>query len=135
VRIGTPLKDLIEECGGFVKEPAKVIFGGPMMGITQYTLDVPIIKGTSGIVFLSEEEAREGIKEEGVCIRCARCVDSCPMLLVPTALMNLVKLERFAEAEERGMGNCIECGACAYECPSKIPLVDYLKFGKSRMKR
>lgn len=131
VRIGATAGDLAETCGGFAKEPAKVIFGGPMMGMAQYTLDVPVIKGTSGIIFLSKDMLDES--EEGTCIRCGRCLGVCPVNLAPTTLMNLVKKEHFGEAKDTGIVNCFECGACAYECPAKIPLLDYMKFGKSKI--
>lgn len=131
VRIGTMLKDLEVSFGGFVKEPAKIISGGPMMGIAQYTLDIPIIKGTGGVIFLSKDEIDRSVEE--VCIRCARCIEVCPMELVPTTLMYRVKKENFSEAEEMGIMNCYECGACAYSCPAKIPLVDYMKFGKAKL--
>jgi len=131
IRIGTPLRDVVDECGGFLEEPKKVVFGGPMMGIAQYTMDVPVIKGTSGIIFFSERDLRE--EPAGTCIRCAKCIDSCPMGLMPTTLMNLAKRERFQEAADCGVAACIECGACAYECPAKIPLVDYMKWGKSKI--
>lgn len=130
VRIGTVLRDLIDVFGGFKKEPKKIVFGGPMMGFAQYTMDIPITKGTSGILFLSKDDLQEA--EESVCIRCARCIESCPMGLAPTTLMNLVKTERFQEAKEMGVIHCYECGSCAYECPAKIPLVDYMKFGKAK---
>jgi len=73
------------------------------------------------------------VAKEGVCIRCGKCIDVCPILLAPTSLMNLVKKERFAEAKELGIVNCFECGACAYECPAKIPLLDYMKYGKAKV--
>src|SRR3989338_4408676 len=120
VRIGTLLSDLVEEFGGFIKDPAKIVFGGPMMGIAQYTMDVPVVKGTSGVLFLPKEEA--ATPEEGVCIRCSRCIRACPAIIMPTTIANLVKKSRFAEAKEFGIAQCIECGACAYECPAKIPL-------------
>lgn len=131
VNIGTLLSDLINEFGGFAKKPKKIIFGGPMMGFSQYTMEVPIIKGTSGIVFLPDDEIDEA--KEGVCIRCGKCLEVCPMELAPTTLMHYVKKDRFKEAKELGVANCYECGACAYECPAKIPLLDYLKFGKSKV--
>jgi len=101
------------------------------MGFSQYTMEVPIIKGTSGIVFLPDDEIDEA--KEGVCIRCGKCLEVCPMELAPTTLMHYVKKDRFKEAKELGVANCYECGACAYECPAKIPLLDYLKFGKSKV--
>jgi len=128
VRIGTILSDLMAALGGFAKAPARVIVGGPMMGVAQYTMDIPITKRTGGILFLSKE--RDVRDEETVCIRCGKCVEVCPMELVPTTLMNYVKADRFQEAKGLGIMNCYECGACAYACPAKIPLLDYMKFGK-----
>lgn len=129
VRIGTLLSDLKEPLGGFIKEPERIIVGGPMMGIAQYTMDVPIVKGTSGILFLSREDMDR--QEESVCIRCGKCIDVCPMGLAPTTLMHYVKKKRFQEAKALGIPHCYECGACAYICPAKIPLLDYMKFGKA----
>jgi electron transport complex protein RnfC len=131
VKVGTLLSDLAPVFGGFTKEPKKVIVGGPMMGAAQFTMDVPISKGVSGVVFLSAEEVRHS--EESVCIRCGKCIEICPMGLVPTALMYRVKKEVFTEAKELGIANCYECGACAYACPAKIPLLDYMKYGKAKI--
>ncbi len=129
VRIGTQASDILQQCGHISQEPGKVIFGGPMMGFSQYTMDVPVIKGTSGIIFLSPAKVDKSV--ESVCIRCGKCLDVCPMQLVPTTLMNLIKQRRYAEAKAFGVDNCYECGSCAYECPAKIPLVDYMKLGKN----
>ncbi len=131
VRIGTPVRDLADACGGFTEEPVKVIFGGPMMGLTQYTLDVPIIKGTSGVVFLSEKDIRELV--EASCIRCGKCVDVCPLNLVPTDIVRLVKKGRYRGAVEYNIEDCVECGACSYECPSKVPLLQWIKIGKDEV--
>ncbi|MDP2913062.1 MAG: electron transport complex subunit RsxC [Candidatus Omnitrophota bacterium] len=131
VRIGTTLADLVNLLGVFVKEPKKIIAGGPMMGIAQHTMDIPITKGTGGIVFLSGDRIDES--KESVCIRCARCLEACPMGLVPTVLMHRVKKGLFSEAKDLGIAQCFECGACAYACPAKIPLLDYMKFGKSKV--
>jgi len=128
VPIGTPLSYIIEECGGLKKRVRKVIMGGPMMGITQYTLSISVIKGTSGILILGEEETRK--IEEKPCIKCARCVDHCPMGLLPTVLAHLVKKEKWDELEKYHIRDCFECGCCSYVCPSKIPLVHLIKQGK-----
>lgn len=131
IRIGTPVIDVINFCGGYVDNPKTIIFGGPMMGIAQYTENVPVIKGTSGILVNKDFT----VYEEGPCVRCGACVDACPMSLMPTEMYKLVKNKKFLEAKEYGVLDCIECGCCAYACPSYIPLVHYLKFGKSEVWR
>lgn len=128
VPLGTPFSHLIDECGGLEDEVDKVIMGGPMMGISQYTLDVPVVKGTSGVLVLTREEAF--FEEEKACIKCARCIDYCPMGLLPTTLVRLVKGERWNDLKGYNVTDCIECGCCSYVCPSKIPLVQFIKLGK-----
>ena len=130
-RIGTPVKDLADVCGGFKKDVRKIIFGGPMMGLAQAALDTPIIKGTSGVVFLSKDEARE--YPETNCIRCARCVDVCPVNLVPADIARSAKKGKCAEAIGHNIEDCVECGACSYECPAKIPLFQWIKIGKEEV--
>jgi electron transport complex protein RnfC len=131
VPIGTLFRDVIAHCGGTTQEPGKLIMGGPMMGLAQASDGVPVIKGTSGILALGPHQAI--IAEPQTCIGCARCVDTCPMKLVPTQLAKLIDHSRFAEAEERGVLDCMECGTCAYVCPSKINLVHLFKFGKAKI--
>lgn len=128
VPLGTPFSCVVEECGGLKENASKVIMGGPMMGLSQYTLDVPVIKGTSGILVLTESEAVA--RKEEPCIKCARCIDHCPMGLLPTILARLVGAERWDSLKDYGVMDCIECGCCAYVCPSKIPLVHLMKLGK-----
>lgn len=128
VRIGTPFQNLIDFCGGLNDDTVKIINGGPMMGIAQYTLEVPVTKGTSGILALTSSETR--IAEPQPCIRCGRCVEVCPMNLLPNTLARLVEYKRFDEARELGVLDCIECGSCAFVCPSKIRHVHHIKFGK-----
>ena len=128
VRLGTPLREVVNHCGGFTEEPAKIISGGPMMGIAQYSLDIPIIKGTAGIVFLSKKEVE--VAEETPCIRCAKCVDVCPVNLTPTDIMRMVKHSRWHYLDTLYPTDCMECGSCTYMCPSRIPLVQYIKLAK-----
>jgi len=128
VRFGTPLRYVADYCGGFRERPCKIIAGGPMMGVAQYTLDAPFIKGITGVLFLSEKDAK--IPEELSCIRCARCVDICTVNLIPTDIMRMVKHSRWHYLDNLYSADCLECGACSYVCPSKIPLVQYIKLAK-----
>ena len=127
-RIGTPFQNLIDFCGGLKDHTIKVINGGPMMGIAQFTLEVPVTKGTSGILALTSQEAK--LRDPGPCIRCARCVDVCPMNLLPNELARLIEFQKFDEAHKLGVLDCIECGSCSYICPSKIRHVHLFKYGK-----
>lgn len=133
VPLGTPFSHLIDECGGLEGEVDKVVMGGPMMGISQYTLDVPVVKGTSGILVLARGETL--FEEEKACIKCARCIDHCPMGLLPTTLVRLVKGERWDDLKGCNVTDCIECGCCSYVCPSRIPLVQFIKLGKLQIQK
>ncbi|MFH1846126.1 MAG: electron transport complex subunit RsxC [Candidatus Omnitrophota bacterium] len=129
VKIGTTVTDLIELCGiKFKKNPKKVIIGGPMMGFSQPGTDAAVLKNTSGILFLSEETAPDF--EEGQCIRCAKCVDVCPVRLSPTDIMRSAKKNLWDKTEEAYVTDCMECGSCTYVCPARIPLVQYIKEAK-----
>jgi Na+-translocating ferredoxin:NAD+ oxidoreductase subunit C len=128
VRVGTPVKDVIDFCEGLKSDVGKVIFGGPMMGIVQFNLNAPVLKGTSGILCLLEEEVSQF--QGTPCIRCGNCVDACPMFLVPSTLGLLVERSRFEDLGDYNITDCIECGSCAYVCPSHRPLVQFFKRGK-----
>jgi Na+-translocating ferredoxin:NAD+ oxidoreductase subunit C len=128
VRVGTPVSDVIDFCGGLTGNVGKVIFGGPMMGIVQFNLNAPVLKGTSGILCLEESEV--SLFQGEPCIRCGNCVDACPMFLVPSAMGLLVERNRFEDLGEYHISDCIECGSCAYVCLSHRPLVQFFKRGK-----
>ena len=129
VTIGTKFSDVIEFCGGLVDETAQVFMGGPMMGIAQYDLSVPVIKATSGIVCTTNYKQVEPL----ACIGCGSCVQSCPMFLMPTRLARLSLIRHWSDADKMGIMNCIECGSCAYVCPSNIPLVQWIRVGKQKV--
>ncbi|NQT76036.1 MAG: electron transport complex subunit RsxC [Candidatus Omnitrophica bacterium] len=130
VRIGTPIKDLLEFCGvDFKRGIYKIIMGGPMTGVSQYNLDAPVIKGTSGILVLDKRFRQ---KEEIDCIRCSRCIEACPAGLMPCMIGIGVKNNRFDIASSYDPLDCIECGSCGYVCPSNIPLVQYIKLAKTK---
>lgn len=131
VRIGTSVQHVIDFCGGMKKDANLLVMGGPMMGLVQWTPDVPVIKGTSGI--LAWKASAEPY--EYTCIRCGRCVSHCPMGLVPTHLAQLAKYGKLSEAENWGIMDCVECGCCQYVCPSKIPLVQWIRLGKTNVSR
>ena len=129
VRIGTPVQKLLDYAGGIDENATKVISGGPMMGKAISNLDIPVTKGTSGIVVLSKKEGYR--KEQNNCIRCARCVSVCPMGLEPYLLMAYSERQMWSEAEKDKVMDCIECGSCSFTCPSNRPLLDYVRLGKS----
>lgn len=128
VRIGTPVNDLIEAAGGIPENTGKVISGGPMMGKALNSVDIPVAKGTSGILLIPNEEAKRGNMK--VCVRCTKCVTVCPMGLEPYLLMTLTQKELFDRVEEEMTMDCIECGSCSFTCPSDRPLLDYIRLGK-----
>ncbi len=130
-RIGTPISVLIEACGGFVGSPGKVIMGGPMTGWAQPDTKAPIVKGTSGIVVLTPETVDVGTEEE--CVRCGKCVDVCPMFLMPNFIVQSVKKGQWDRAEMWGALDCFECGCCSFTCPAYIPHVDYVRRAKTEI--
>ncbi|MBU0566811.1 electron transport complex subunit RsxC [bacterium] len=131
VRLGTPFADIINEAGGLRGTLGKIIMGGPMMGMAQYTTEVPVIKGTSGILVLSRAQVQS--QESAPCLSCGKCVFNCPMNLMPSIIGLLVENEKFLEAKEMNLLDCIECGCCSYVCPAKRPLVHLFKYGKAEL--
>ncbi len=128
-RIGTPFHQLVDECGGLPEDTGKIIGGGPMMGKALLSLDVPMTKGSSGLLLMNQQEARRAEPEP--CIRCAKCVSACPMGLEPYLLSKLSAMENWEDAEKNDVVSCIECGSCQFTCPSRRPLLDMIRVGKT----
>lgn len=128
-RIGTPVADLIVAAGGDLESTGKVISGGPMMGKAMNNLESTMTKGTSGLLLIEDAEATR--KEAGPCIRCAKCVDACPMGLEPYLLMPYSQRQMWDELEALHIMDCIECGCCLFSCPANRPLLDYVRLGKN----
>jgi electron transport complex protein RnfC len=133
VRIGTTVSHLIEECGGPKTEAAKIISGGPMMGFAIFSEEVPVTKGTSGVLVLPEGEVVHA-GEFKPCIRCSRCIDVCPMGLMPQMLSVLSEAGMYEDCKEYDLFDCFECGTCAFVCPSKRPIVQLVRLAKSQTK-
>ena len=128
VRIGTPLMDLVDQVGGLTEGVRKIVIGGPMMGMSVPSLNLPITKNFGGFLALGEE----GIgNEESACIRCGRCISTCPMGLMPTRIDAFVRRADYASAIAAGAMNCMECGACTYACPAKRELTQSCRVAKA----
>ncbi len=128
VKIGTPFKDVIEACGGYKGEPGKLIVNGAVTGVAQYVDEVPVTKTT---FLITVQDKGEVIRDEPlVCVHCARCVDVCPVDLVPTRLAAMADQGRFDECRQLYVDNCIECGKCAAACPTKIPILQLIRYAK-----
>ncbi|MEF9438577.1 MAG: 4Fe-4S dicluster domain-containing protein, partial [Candidatus Mariimomonas ferrooxydans] len=119
--------------GGLLDNAVKVIAGGPMMGFAQWSLDVPVVKGTSGILVLTDKEYFPS-DEYSPCIRCGSCIDICPMGLNPSMLSILSEKGHYEETKEYDLFDCFECGSCAYVCPSHRPMVQFMRLAKSQVK-
>jgi electron transport complex protein RnfC len=133
VPVGTKLRDVIDHCAGLTDDAVEIVFGGPMMGMVQGNLDVPITKGTTGVIVLTRDEVAP--RRTLPCIRCGRCVDACPVFLVPQQLGALAQLGRFAEMEEWNLADCMLCGSCSYVCPSHLPLSQMFALSKAALRR
>lgn len=131
VRIGTPVAELIQAAEGLPENTGKVINGGPMMGKALTTIDVPVTKGSSGILVMNKEESNR--QRQNPCVRCSKCTEVCPMGLEPYLLAKLAKLALYEKAEKEMVMDCIECGSCQFTCPSQLPLLDFLRLGKQRV--
>lgn len=129
VRLGVYLQNVVDEAGGIPVGTGKIVGGGPMMGRSFMNLNVPMAKGSAGVLFIRDEEAvRKPMKN---CIRCTKCVSVCPMGLEPFLLMNQSERDMWPEMEKDRVMDCIECGSCSYTCPSNRPLLDYIRYGKT----
>ncbi|MBD3179485.1 MAG: electron transport complex subunit RsxC [Candidatus Latescibacteria bacterium] len=133
VPIGTRFGDVIDFCGGMREETVKLISGGPMMGVAQYSLEASVTKGTSGILLLGMDEVEQF--ENRACIRCGRCLEACPMRLNPSALSIFAERIEYDRTEEYNVMDCIECGCCAYVCPSRRPMVHHFRKAKAEIRK
>lgn len=131
VRIGTPLSELIKTAGGMPRSTAKLVSGGPMMGKAVYSDEIPVAKGTSGVLMLLEEDTKRRPMRN--CIRCAKCVGACPMGLNPAFLMRDTVYRDWDALEANHVYDCIECGSCSFICPANRPLLDHIRMGKGRV--
>lgn len=131
VRIGTSINTLIEKAGGVPDNTGKIVSGGPMMGKALNSINVPVVKGTSGVLLFEEEEAKR--IEPSNCIRCGKCITVCPMGLEPVLIAQYAESEMWEEVEAERAMDCIECGSCQYTCPAARPLLDYIRLGKFKV--
>lgn len=133
VKVGTKVSDIVEFCGGTKPDLARVVLGGPMMGFAVSTLDIPVTKTTSSVLFLTEDEI--DTRELSNCIRCGWCLEACPMGLEPKEIGIYVEAGKAEDTEQFGVFDCFECGSCAYVCPAKRPLVQFVRLAKMKAKR
>jgi electron transport complex protein RnfC len=132
VRIGTSFHDLIEAAGGLNDRTERVISGGPMMGVAQSDLSVPVVKATNSILCLLKD--KNGAADNPVCLRCGKCVAVCPMLLQPLYLYRFTNAGRLDELNRLHLMDCMECGCCSFTCPGKLPLTETFRKGKKMLK-
>ncbi|MHC4408669.1 MAG: electron transport complex subunit RsxC [Planctomycetota bacterium] len=133
VPVGTRLRDLIDACGGLTEDAREIVNGGPMMGSAQANLDAPVLKGTTGIVVLTERDCRT--QRSYPCIRCGRCLDACPVFLDPQVLGVLAGAARYEEMQDHHLMDCMLCGCCSYVCPSNIPLSQLFGVSKNALRK
>ena len=133
VPLGTPVREVLRFCGGLKDTTREVIMGGPMMGTPIASLDVPVIKGTSGLLAFTESQARQ--PKEFPCVRCGRCIEACPHFLNPSRLARLSKMGRYEEMKNYYIMDCVECGSCTFSCPSGIPIIQLIRVGKNELRK
>jgi electron transport complex protein RnfC len=133
VPVGTRIRDLVAACGGMTEDAREIVFGGPMMGIAQANLDTPLLKGTSGVVVLSEADVKPS--RSYPCVRCGHCLDACPVFLNPQLLGQLALKTRYEEMEVLHLADCMLCGCCGYTCPSNIPLPQLFALAKTALRK
>jgi len=133
VRVGTPIENILAACGGLPEGTGKIISGGPMMGKALPNADVPVAKGTSGVLLLDSPESKR--RPMQMCIRCSKCVSVCPMGLEPYLLMQQSQHKRYADVRDQDVMDCIECGSCSFTCPSDRPLLDYIRLAKGFVRK
>ncbi len=132
VRVGTIFREVLENVGYDEEKTEKIVMGGPMMGLAQYTIDVPVIKGTSGILALTKKEISP--YEPRSCISCGKCIDACPMNLMPIMFAKLARFNEWEAMDKYNLLDCMECGSCAYVCPANRPLTEAIKLGKAKLR-
>jgi len=132
VKIGTLISEILEYCTGKIENGKKCIIGGPMMGINIIDKELPVMKGTSGILILPEEKLTQTYQP---CIRCGKCIEVCPMRIVPAEISRYAEVENWKVCNQLNVGDCIECGCCSYICPAKRPLVEWFKWAKAEIKK
>ncbi len=131
--IGTRVSDLVEFCGGLVRQPKKIINGGPMMGAAQWDTEMPVTKSTSAVLLFSESFGKKSVETQS-CIRCGKCIRNCPMHLMPMYIAQFSKIHDLTRAEEYGAMNCVECGSCSYNCPGGVEIVQHIRVAKAAIK-
>ena len=133
VPVGTKTRDLLATCGGLTPQAREIVFGGPMMGSAEADLDAPVIKGTTGVVVLTDAEVKP--QKSYPCISCGHCLDACPVFLNPQLLGKLAMAERYEEMPQHQLADCMLCGSCSYTCPSNIPLSQLFALAKAALRK
>lgn len=131
--IGATFPDILAFCGGLKRQPAKLISGGPMMGMAQWDEEMPVTKSTSAILLFSDKFGKKNV-EHPTCIHCGKCVNNCPMHLMPMYIAQFSMTDDWKRAEEYGAMSCVECGSCSYNCPGGVEIVQHIRKAKAAIK-